>query len=238
MVFIIDELDRCRPDFALSVLERIKHFFSVQNVHFVLGANCSQLRNSIRSAYGNDVDAALYLQKFVSVTFLMGNNTGRLNRTAAIHYLRHISQSMTNIRSYMDMIEAYDRMQALNLRSIERIATAISLAVNVSPVMPPPQILSPLAVMKVMRPDLYAKAVTGHLRYEDMSHLFGFPASLVNPTPSSSDPAVWWAACLRNPPAMIDASRIEVEQAASEWGRRLADLVPYIASLSLDHVEP
>ena len=39
LVFIIDELDRCRPDYALSLLEVSKHFFQVQNVHFILGAN-------------------------------------------------------------------------------------------------------------------------------------------------------------------------------------------------------
>lgn len=36
LVFIVDELDRCRPPFALDVIERIKHLFSVPNVCFVL----------------------------------------------------------------------------------------------------------------------------------------------------------------------------------------------------------
>ena len=29
LVFIIDELDRCRPDFSIRLIERIKHFFDI-----------------------------------------------------------------------------------------------------------------------------------------------------------------------------------------------------------------
>ena len=65
LIFIIDELDRCRPDFALQILERMKHFFVVPNVHFVLGTNLKQLSNSIAACYGGNIDANLYLQKLV-----------------------------------------------------------------------------------------------------------------------------------------------------------------------------
>jgi predicted KAP-like P-loop ATPase len=56
LIFIIDELDRCRPLFALQILERIKHFFAVPNVHFILGVNLFQLQNSVRLAYGQGID--------------------------------------------------------------------------------------------------------------------------------------------------------------------------------------
>lgn len=36
IIFLIDELDRCRPPFALSLIERIKHLFSVPGVCFLL----------------------------------------------------------------------------------------------------------------------------------------------------------------------------------------------------------
>ncbi|MFO1491587.1 MAG: P-loop NTPase fold protein [Kiritimatiellia bacterium] len=45
LVVIVDELDRCRPDFALGLIERIKHLFSTDNVSFVLLANATQLQN-------------------------------------------------------------------------------------------------------------------------------------------------------------------------------------------------
>lgn len=44
LVVVIDELDRCRPDFALTLLEIVKHFFAVPHVHFVLGVNLRELQ--------------------------------------------------------------------------------------------------------------------------------------------------------------------------------------------------
>ena len=67
LVIVIDELDRCRPDYALSLLETIKHFFSVDNVHFVLGVNLQEMENSVRARYGEGVNAQKYLQKFYQI---------------------------------------------------------------------------------------------------------------------------------------------------------------------------
>ena len=68
LVIVIDELDRCRPDYALAVLETIKHFFAVSNVHFILGVNMVALEHSVRARYGNDIDAEGYLRRFISLT--------------------------------------------------------------------------------------------------------------------------------------------------------------------------
>ena len=67
VIFIIDELDRCKPKFALDLIESIKHLFSVPNITFVLVMNRTQLEEAVRSEYGSGVDAARYLQKFVSI---------------------------------------------------------------------------------------------------------------------------------------------------------------------------
>ncbi len=67
-VVIIDELDRCRPSFALEVLERIKHLFAAENVVFVLFWNASSICESVRHSYGLGIDAELYLSKFIADT--------------------------------------------------------------------------------------------------------------------------------------------------------------------------
>ena len=70
IIFIIDELDRCKPDFAVKTLERIKHLFSVKNVVFVLAIDKEQLGNSIRGYYGSDlIDADDYLRRFIDVPY-------------------------------------------------------------------------------------------------------------------------------------------------------------------------
>lgn len=66
--FIIDELDRARPDFSLDLLEKIKHIFSVEGVIFLLVVNREQFEKSIECRYGN-INSRLYLNKFVHYWF-------------------------------------------------------------------------------------------------------------------------------------------------------------------------
>lgn len=70
LVFIIDELDRCKPDFAVKLLERVKHLFCIKNIVFVLAIDKEQLANSIRGFYGSDkINAEDYLRKFIDLVF-------------------------------------------------------------------------------------------------------------------------------------------------------------------------
>lgn len=63
LLFVVDELDRCRPTFAIEVLERVKHLFSVDHLVFIMGTDKSQLSESIRSVYGS-IDVQDYLNRF------------------------------------------------------------------------------------------------------------------------------------------------------------------------------
>ncbi len=65
LIIIIDELDRCKPSFAVEVLEKIKHLFLVEGVVFVLSMHHEQLEESIKKVYGQNIDAHTYLQKFI-----------------------------------------------------------------------------------------------------------------------------------------------------------------------------
>jgi len=67
----IDELDRCRPTFAIETLERVKHYFDVERFQFVLMLDSTQLSHSIKVLYGNDCDTVGYLRRFVDVEFNM-----------------------------------------------------------------------------------------------------------------------------------------------------------------------
>ena len=70
LIFIIDELDRCRPNYAVSVLEQIKHFFSVSNIVFVLSIDKEQLGNAIKGVYGSDnIDSNEYLRRFIDLEY-------------------------------------------------------------------------------------------------------------------------------------------------------------------------
>lgn len=79
VVFIIDELDRCRPDYAVEVLEKIKHFFSVEGIVFVLSIDKTQLGYSIQGHYGSHkIDTNEYLRRFIDVEYHLPNPDGKL----------------------------------------------------------------------------------------------------------------------------------------------------------------
>lgn len=70
LVFIVDELDRCNPTFAVKVLERIKHLFDIPNIVFVLSIDKEQLYHSICGYYGSEnIDAQEYLRRFIDIEF-------------------------------------------------------------------------------------------------------------------------------------------------------------------------
>ena len=71
VVVFIDELDRCKPTFAVTLIERLKHFFDVHNVVFILLVNRSQLERSIEAYYGVGTDGHEYLKKFVNIWFTL-----------------------------------------------------------------------------------------------------------------------------------------------------------------------
>lgn len=70
LIFIIDELDRCRPSYSVSLLEQVKHFFSVPNIVFILSIDKEQLGNAICGVYGSDnIDTDEYLRRFIDIEY-------------------------------------------------------------------------------------------------------------------------------------------------------------------------
>lgn len=61
---LVDELDRCRPTYAIEMLETIKHFFSLDNYIFVVATDTNQLSHSIKAVYGSEFDGTEYLSRF------------------------------------------------------------------------------------------------------------------------------------------------------------------------------
>jgi hypothetical protein len=74
VIFIIDELDRCRPTYAVEVLENIKHLFNVPGLVFALSIDKDQLCSAIRGLYGSDLlDAEEYLRRFIDIEYNIPN---------------------------------------------------------------------------------------------------------------------------------------------------------------------
>lgn len=66
---LVDELDRCRPSYAIELLERVKHIFSVEDIVFILGTDTEQLSHAVRGVYGEGFDGRRYLRRFIDRTY-------------------------------------------------------------------------------------------------------------------------------------------------------------------------
>lgn len=64
LFIFIDELDRCRPLYAIELLERIKHLFGVPGIVFVIATDTEQLKHSVNAIYGSGFDSTTYLRRF------------------------------------------------------------------------------------------------------------------------------------------------------------------------------
>ncbi|XAG82177.1 KAP family NTPase [bacterium 19NY03SH02] len=69
LIIFVDELDRCKPTYAIEVLERIKHLFDIDRLVFVLAVNRDQLSKSIQGVYGPSFDGLSYLKRFIDLDY-------------------------------------------------------------------------------------------------------------------------------------------------------------------------
>ena len=108
IIVFIDELDRCRPDFAVSMLESIKHIFDAKGVKFVLVTNSNQLRASINHCYGHAIDAQRYLDKFIGFSFRLPDNFGsHYSKTlASVHHMKTLVSNSETLGSHL-LFEAH-----------------------------------------------------------------------------------------------------------------------------------
>ena len=78
VILLVDELDRCIPNYAIKVLERMHHITTnVKNIQIIYSIDRNQLNETIRKVYGQQVDVKNYLKKFFSISFKL--ETGNLS---------------------------------------------------------------------------------------------------------------------------------------------------------------
>ena len=176
VVFVIDELDRCKPKFALSLVESIKHLFSVPNITFLLVMNRTQLEEAVRCEYGNKVDAAKYLQKFVSIWTTLPKLNDRYssvpkkylqNCLSRMEYQQQTTIHQLTIEFFEDLATYYD----LSLREIEKSLTSFAIIHNVTDGnlnIEYSWISVFLAVTKATRPNVYRELANNSISYDDL----------------------------------------------------------------------
>ena len=94
LLFIVDELDRCRPSFAVALLERVKHLFPIRHLVFLVGVDREQVKASVRAVYG-DIDSENYLHRFFDATLKLRQYSPSQFIYATYGYLSSQDQSPT-----------------------------------------------------------------------------------------------------------------------------------------------
>ena len=73
IIFVVDELDRCLPEYTIKVLERLHHLFDgISNVQVLLSIDIAQLKHVVRQIFGDETDVKNYLRKFIQFEVFLG----------------------------------------------------------------------------------------------------------------------------------------------------------------------
>ncbi|MXY95197.1 MAG: AAA family ATPase [Caldilineaceae bacterium SB0664_bin_27] len=185
LVFIIDELDRCRPTFAIELLERVKHIFDVPDLVFVFGVNRAEICKSLQSVYG-EIDADLYLNRFFDMGFsLPVIDSAPFCRSVMRKYqLEEYFSSLDGSRPHRMHTLEYNRLShgfpglcvrlGLSLREIDHSVRLIALAARTLSERSDmyPALLAFLIPLKLKNPLLYRQFIHGGRRASEVINYF------------------------------------------------------------------
>ncbi|QUN13593.1 AAA family ATPase [Clostridium sp. C1] len=105
-IILVDELDRCLPEYAIKVLERLYLLFKgANNVIVIIAADKDQLENSIKTIFGSDFDMNRYLKKFIDFTYDL--NYGVVNDNNVLE----------RFQNYFNLFETNNYNDVINLIS-------------------------------------------------------------------------------------------------------------------------
>lgn len=184
LIFFIDELDRCRPSYAIELLERVKHLFDVGNMVFVLSIDKKQLEAITAAVYGERIDAPEYLRRFIDLEFSLpaihtkSYTRELIKRFDFKEFFDARKQNSTLTYEYDQFVDAFTLLASmfeLPLRTRERCLTRLAVALTQTPKNHylDPIVLSLLLVLRLKEPDLYAGLIAGSIAPRDLMEMLG-----------------------------------------------------------------
>lgn len=175
----IDELDRCRPPYALELLENIKHLFSVPGMVFVLSIDRDHLKNSISTIYGSGMDSEGYLARFIDQNYRLpepshyayaGFLFDRFGLDSVFAQRRDGRDDGDSIQKHFSELSG---LFSLSLRDQEQAFAEINFVIrNITPkraIFAP--LLGQLAALKRYDYRVYEDYCHGRLTWEEMSQI-------------------------------------------------------------------
>lgn len=141
LIIFVDELDRCKPTYAIQLLESIKHIFNTEGIVFVLSLDKEQLCQSIKSVYGSGIDSDGYLRRFIDFEYNLRASDLDDFIDSVIDFLK--------VDDYINSTNLYDQQKydgiylrsafkmlakklSMSLREIEQVLSSINIAIRLT----------------------------------------------------------------------------------------------------------
>ena len=216
LVVCVDELDRCRPHYAIKFLEATKHIFDVDGIVFVLAVNLTELAKSVSALYGRRFDGHTYLRRFV-------DHSITLSQTDRSHFFEGLLRSVgiadrakpnTYIRLFLDVVVL--GAPHMSLRDLEQAIYHLGIVLNALPRQnqsfgsPLDILATTLMLFRMVAPDIYRKFTHGEISDLDALNALG---TLIRP---AND--YWW----EDPNYSYRNVWAKMEAILIGWGRHIS----------------
>ena len=199
LIVIIDELDRCRPTYAVELLEVAKHLFAVNHIVFVLAVNRSQLEHSVKALYGSGFDAKGYLRRFFDIDFRLPKPQRRqfiealLQEIQIYHYFRMDEDRIFAPDLLKDLVDASGLSLRQIAQGIHRLGLVLaSLNTNQNPLA---FAITAALILRAIDTELYHRFCTGDVSAEELVKTVG-EAFAAEKTPAEFDSRCYFEAVI------------------------------------------
>ena len=138
LYIFVDELDRCRPTYAIELLERIKHLLDIEGLVFVLALDKIQLSHSVKAIYGSDFESIGYLRRFIDIEYNLpevdlDNFIEEQYKHFGFNEFFIKRRAYTNFQHDKDHLKSTFKLLAsaknLSLREVEQLFSIINLVI-------------------------------------------------------------------------------------------------------------
>ena len=183
LVVMIDELDRCRPTYAIELLEAAKHFFNVDHIVFVVCLDRAQLAHSVKAVYGASFDAEGYLWRFFDIDYRLPSPDRKkfVDASLASVGITEIPESRhadVDPRNSVRILREFLNSPQFTLRRVQHAIRRLAVVLSSAPTPHSPDLetLVILLLVRTVLPDLYRRIVMGEATDEEaVNTLFNRP---------------------------------------------------------------
>lgn len=110
IVLVVDELDRCLPEYTIKILERLHHVFDeIPNVQVIIAVDKEQLDNIIKQIYGEKISTQRYLAKFIDFELkLEAGSVSDIVEKEYNEYYKQFKHSGSTSEAYTKILSGID----------------------------------------------------------------------------------------------------------------------------------